>query len=133
MQFLHDSTSTGEKHHSNNAQNSSYYKFLYFQIFTNDEFKRNGFNLELKFKTLEPQETHAKDLVKINKQTAGMGSNQFRSYVWDPVMIIGQILTIQCIFYFSLGIWISTSDLIMDSPRSLEQIFSSNVGDKTPR
>ena len=56
-----------------------------------------------------------------------MGSNQFRSYVWDPVMILGQILAIQCIFYFSLGIWISLSDLIIDSPRSLEQIFSSNV------
>lgn len=54
-----------------------------------------------------------------------MGSNQFRSYVWDPVMILGQMITIQCIFYIFLGIWISTSDAIVDSPRSLDQIFSS--------
>lgn len=54
-----------------------------------------------------------------------MGSNSFRSYVWDPVMIVGQMITIQCIFYMSLGMWISASDAIIDNPRSLEQLFTA--------
>ena len=59
-----------------------------------------------------------------------MGTNQFRSYVWDPVMILGQIVTIQCIFYFSLGVWVSASDFVIDSPRSLDQIFLSKVSER---
>lgn len=25
--------------------------------------------------------------------------------VWDPVLIIAQIISIQCLFYLSLGLW----------------------------
>ena len=50
--------------------------------------------------------------------------NQFRYTVWDPWMIISQIMTLQAVFYVSLGLWISGFSLLSDSPRSLDQIFS---------
>ena len=50
--------------------------------------------------------------------------NQFRYTVWDPWMIISQILTLQAVFYVSLGLWITGFSLLVDSPRSLDQIFS---------
>eukprot|EP00128_Syssomonas_multiformis_P011883 Colp12_sorted_trinity150504_noHs@1268 len=30
----------------------------------------------------------------------------FRSYVWDPILIIAQILAMQCAYYLTLGTWI---------------------------
>jgi len=50
--------------------------------------------------------------------------NQFRYTVWDPWMIISQILTLQAIYYVSLGLWITVFSFLTDSPRSLDQIFS---------
>ncbi|KAK2177623.1 hypothetical protein NP493_589g02003 [Ridgeia piscesae] len=49
---------------------------------------------------------------------------QFRSYVWDPVLIIGQILSMQSAFYLGLGLWIVVVDYILASHRSLDQVFS---------
>lgn len=54
-------------------------------------------------------------------------SNQFRSYVWDPVMILSQMLTMQCIYYFSMGMWVSASNFVVAAPRSLDQIFRSQT------
>merc|ERR1711976_417012 len=54
-------------------------------------------------------------------------AGQFRSSVWDPVLIISQILTIQCVFYISLGTWISIMDYIGGTYRSLDQFFSFEV------
>ncbi|XP_002164093.2 protein SYS1 homolog [Hydra vulgaris] len=34
-----------------------------------------------------------------------MALGQFRSYVWDPILIISQIIAVQSIFYLFLGIW----------------------------
>ena len=56
-------------------------------------------------------------------RAAEMG-NQFRYTVWDPWMIISQILTLQAVFYVSLGLWITVFSILTDSPRSLDQIFS---------
>ena len=52
---------------------------------------------------------------------------QFRSYVWDPVLIIGQILSMQSAFYLGLGLWIVVVDYILASHRSLDQVFSYEV------
>ena len=49
---------------------------------------------------------------------------QFRYTVWDPWMIVSQILTLQAIYYVSLGLWIAVFSVLSDSPRSLDQIFS---------
>ncbi|GBM34104.1 Protein SYS1 [Araneus ventricosus] len=47
----------------------------------------------------------------------------FRYSVWDPLLIISQILAIQAIFYVSLGVWIFLTDTISGYSQSLDQIF----------
>ena len=60
---------------------------------------------------------------QLNKQMAG----HFRSNVWDPVLIISQIFSMQSIFYVTLGFWIYVLDLIGRFDLSLEQLFSQVV------
>lgn len=55
-----------------------------------------------------------------------MGSH-FRSYVWDPVLIISQIILMQCIYYSFLGLWLAGVDGLVHTSRSLDQIFSYEV------
>lgn len=50
-------------------------------------------------------------------------AGQFRYTVWDPWMIISQILTLQAVFYVSLGLWIFLFDVLTGNGRSLDQIF----------
>jgi len=50
-------------------------------------------------------------------------AGQFRYTVWDPWMIISQILTLQSVFYVSLGLWIFLFDSMSGSSKSLDQIF----------
>jgi len=52
-----------------------------------------------------------------------MAGGNFRYTVWDPLMICAQIVTLQCFFYVSLGMWIFLFDLLQGQPRSLDQIF----------
>ncbi|XP_015908231.1 protein SYS1 homolog [Parasteatoda tepidariorum] len=47
----------------------------------------------------------------------------FRYSVWDPLLILCQIVTIQALFYVSLGVWIFLMDVISGHSQSLEQIF----------
>ncbi|XP_068721639.1 protein SYS1 homolog isoform X2 [Montipora capricornis] len=47
----------------------------------------------------------------------------FRSYVWDPSLIISQIAAIQCVFYLFLAFWILLVDFWTGSTRSLDQFF----------
>ena len=35
-----------------------------------------------------------------------MAVGQFRSYIWDPLLIISQIIAVQSIFYLCLGAWL---------------------------
>jgi len=55
-----------------------------------------------------------------------MGSH-FRSYIWDPILIISQIVLMQCIYYSFLGLWLAGVDGLVHSSRSLDQIFSYEV------
>uniref|UniRef100_A0A3Q3AUG0 SYS1 golgi trafficking protein n=1 Tax=Kryptolebias marmoratus TaxID=37003 RepID=A0A3Q3AUG0_KRYMA len=55
-----------------------------------------------------------------------MASN-FRSYIWDPVLIVCQIVLMQCIYYSFLGLWLAGVDSLVQSSRSLDQIFSYEV------
>lgn len=52
-----------------------------------------------------------------------MGGN-FRYTVWDPVMIVSQICTLQSSFYFTLSLWVFLFDVAQGQPRSLYQLFS---------
>ena len=47
----------------------------------------------------------------------------FRSYVWDPCLIISQIVAVQCVFYLFLAFWILLVDFWTGSTRSLDQFF----------
>lgn len=57
----------------------------------------------------------------------------FRSYIWDPVLIVSQILLMQCIYYSFLGLWLAGMDSLIQTSRSLDQIFSYEVSSKLLR
>ncbi|XP_078505548.1 protein SYS1 homolog [Lissotriton helveticus] len=52
---------------------------------------------------------------------------QFRSYIWDPVLIISQILLMQAIYYSSLGLWIALVDSLVQNNPSLDQMFNYDI------
>jgi hypothetical protein len=47
----------------------------------------------------------------------------FRSYVWDPVLLIAQIITMQCVFYVCLGAWLFLIDSTLGLDRSVHQLL----------
>lgn len=51
----------------------------------------------------------------------------FRSYIWDPFLIVSQIATMQSIFYLGFGLWLCFVDLVLEVPQSLDHIFSYRV------
>uniref|UniRef100_A0A8C5MLD1 Protein SYS1 homolog n=1 Tax=Leptobrachium leishanense TaxID=445787 RepID=A0A8C5MLD1_9ANUR len=51
-------------------------------------------------------------------------AGQFRSYIWDPVLIVSQITLMQCVYYSSLGLWLAAMDLLIKYSPSLDQIFN---------
>ncbi|CAI5778172.1 protein SYS1 homolog [Lacerta agilis] len=52
---------------------------------------------------------------------------QFRSYVWDPALILSQITLMQAIYYSSLGLWLAVVDSLVHNSPSLDQIFNYEV------
>lgn len=48
---------------------------------------------------------------------------QFRSTIWDPSLIVSQILAIQFSFYSSLGLWLSVVNFLSGTNSSLDLIF----------
>lgn len=57
-------------------------------------------------------------------------ASSFRSYIWDPVLIVSQIVLMQCIYYSFLGLWLAGVDSLVQTSRSLDQIFSYEVSYK---
>lgn len=51
----------------------------------------------------------------------------FRSYVWDPCLIVSQIVAVQCVFYLFLAFWVVLVDVWTGSTRSLGQFFHYEV------
>jgi len=51
-------------------------------------------------------------------------AGQFRSFHWDPVLIIAQIVCMISLWYFSLGCWVFVLDVIGRFDLSTEQIFT---------
>ncbi|PVD20337.1 hypothetical protein C0Q70_18491 [Pomacea canaliculata] len=58
--------------------------------------------------------------------TSSMAGGHFRSNLWDPVLIVAQICTMQAAFYFCLGIWIFFLDVIGRFDLSLDQMFTQS-------
>lgn len=50
---------------------------------------------------------------------------RFRSYVWDPALIISQIIALQCVFYFTIGTVTAGLLAMIGSHPSLQHIFDS--------
>eukprot|EP01112_Ceratiomyxa_fruticulosa_P007894 TRINITY_DN2057_c0_g1_i1.p1 TRINITY_DN2057_c0_g1~~TRINITY_DN2057_c0_g1_i1.p1 ORF type:complete len:208 (+),score=24.12 TRINITY_DN2057_c0_g1_i1:160-783(+) len=48
----------------------------------------------------------------------------FYSSIWDPRLIVGQIITIQCVFYLSLGGFLLAFDSLLGHSLTFTQIFS---------
>ncbi|XP_072800395.1 protein SYS1 homolog isoform X2 [Vicugna pacos] len=60
-------------------------------------------------------------------------AGQFRSYVWDPLLILSQIVLMQTVYYGSLGLWLALVDGLVRSSPSLDQIFDAEIlGFSTP-
>lgn len=55
-------------------------------------------------------------------------AGQFRSYVWDPVLIVSQIVLMQNVYYGSLGLWLALVDWLLRGSPSLDQMFNAEVG-----
>ena len=51
----------------------------------------------------------------------------FRSNVFDPLLVVAQILALQSCFYLSFGFWLFVADAIGDVHRTLDQIFNYRV------
>jgi len=54
-------------------------------------------------------------------------AGQFRSSQWDPVLIIAQIVAMQCLFYVGLGSCVALIDFILGYNRSLRHLFLYQV------
>ncbi|XP_045151130.1 protein SYS1 homolog isoform X2 [Echinops telfairi] len=60
-------------------------------------------------------------------------AGQFRSYVWDPLLILSQIALMQTVYYGSLGLWLALVDGLVRSSPSLDQMFDAEIlGFSTP-
>lgn len=57
-----------------------------------------------------------------------MALGQFRSTVWDPLLIISQIIAVQAVFYSTFGIWTICLNFIGSRPTAVHQMFDSTVG-----
>ncbi|XP_037499552.1 protein SYS1 homolog [Rhipicephalus sanguineus] len=53
-----------------------------------------------------------------------MMAGHFRYSVWDPFLIISQMITLQCMYYVGLGFWICFLDIVTGQVLSLDQLFS---------
>ena len=51
----------------------------------------------------------------------------FRSNIFDPVLIVAQIVAVQCSFYVLMGLWLLLADLFGGIQPSIDQLFDYNV------
>jgi len=51
----------------------------------------------------------------------------FHGHVWDPKLILSQILTMQCLFYLTFGIILCIFDTILSVNLILDQMFLSHL------
>ncbi|GAB6021648.1 hypothetical protein CHUAL_004232 [Chamberlinius hualienensis] len=51
-------------------------------------------------------------------------NGQFRFSVWDPILLISQMVTMQCCYYVCLGLWIVLASLLEANLQSPDNIFA---------
>lgn len=54
-------------------------------------------------------------------------AGQFRFAVWDPILIVSQILTMQSIYYTCLGLWVALMEVLLGTNPSLDHMFNYQV------
>ncbi|XP_014221221.1 protein SYS1 homolog [Trichogramma pretiosum] len=50
-------------------------------------------------------------------------TGQFRKTTWDPILIVAQIIAVQCLIYFILGIMIIMIATLLGTTKSLDYAF----------
>ncbi|XP_003701089.1 sys1 golgi trafficking protein [Megachile rotundata] len=50
-------------------------------------------------------------------------TGQFRKTMWDPILIISQIIAVQTVMYFCLGLWIWVVASLIGTTKSLDYAF----------
>ena len=60
---------------------------------------------------------------KLSTQAPSTMTGRFRSYVWDPALILSQMVTLQCVFYTTLGLWVALLLSFGGYSPSLNNIF----------
>ncbi|CAB0045306.1 unnamed protein product [Trichogramma brassicae] len=50
-------------------------------------------------------------------------TGQFRKTTWDPILIVAQIIAVQCLLYFILGIMIIMIATLLGTTKSLDYLF----------
>nr|XP_018917413.1 PREDICTED: protein SYS1 homolog [Bemisia tabaci] len=50
-------------------------------------------------------------------------SGHFRNTQWDPLLISVQIIAIQSLYYFMLGLWLSILSFLLGTPKTLDHLF----------
>ena len=56
------------------------------------------------------------------------GSSKFRSYAWDPLLILAQMIAMQSVFYFGLGTVMYSLAFFQIEEISLDRIFIRKPG-----
>jgi len=54
-------------------------------------------------------------------------SGHFRTSVWDPPLLVAQIIAVQCLFYVGAGAMLMILDVITGQSVSLDQLFAYDV------
>lgn len=51
----------------------------------------------------------------------------FGPAVWDPWLILSQMLVLQCSFYIVVGVWLTLLSIVFSSPLSSDYIFEAST------
>ena len=62
---------------------------------------------------------------KLSTSAPSSMTGRFRSYVWDPALIISQIVSLQCVFYSTLGLITALCLAMGGHSPSLDNLFDS--------
>jgi len=52
------------------------------------------------------------------------GGGHFRNWIWDPWLLVSQMIAMQAVYYASIACWLMIYDWLTGSPLSLEPIFN---------
>jgi len=55
-------------------------------------------------------------------------AGKFRNTVWDPALIVSQIIAVQTVFYTSYGLLTFAISYLASKPVSVAQMFDAKVG-----